>query len=393
MMHMNARERLLRTLRGQEVDRVPVYTCIPFEVTAEGFKPGPVHAYDEYDAWREKDPAYWRLVHRMETECDSFFFWRPPCMQSDQLFIPPARMESLPLFERRGRVHTTWRVNANGRVLTMTHAVQPQTGHTWQVEHWCKTAEDAQALLDLSWSGYPPALEDYAKIVYWLGDRGVIWVTIPSPILPVCRLFNPQDFLVLSVTERALIHDLMRLATERIRANLERLLDLGVGPIIRFGGAEHATPPLMSPKDFDALVVDYDAPLVELCKARGRLVAYHCHGHLRHALQRFVEMGVDQVDPVETVPDGDITIKETRRIAGEQITITGNIQMRELHLAEPEVIEARVKELIQQAGPRRLIISTTGTPLEKLTPQVEANYHRLIDATLKYGAMQTAPDR
>jgi uroporphyrinogen-III decarboxylase len=177
----------------------------------------------------------------------------------------------------------------------------------------------------------------------------------------------------------------MRLATERIRANLERLLDLGVGPIIRFGGAEHATPPLMSPRDFDALVVAYDAPLVELCKVRGRLVAYHCHGHLRHALRRFVEMGVDQVDPVETVPDGDITLKEARQIAGEQITITGNIQMRELHTAEPQVIEARVKDLIEQAGPQRLIISTTGTPLEKIMPQMEENYHRFIDATLRYG--------
>ena len=382
---MNPRDRLLGTLQGQAVDRVPIFTCIPFEVTAEGFKPGPIHAYDEYDAWREKDPAYWRLVRRMEGECDNFFFWRPPCMQSDQLFVPPALMEIQPLFQRAGRVHTTCQVNTNGHVLTMTSAVQPGTGHTWQIEHWCKTPEDARALLNLSWRGYPPALDDYARLAYWLGDRGTIWITIPSPILPVCRLFKPEDFLVFSRTEKTLIHDLMRLAAERIRANLETLLDLGVGPIIRFGGAEHATPPLMSPDDFDALVVEYDAPLVELCKARGRLVAYHCHGHLRHALKRLVEMDVDQVDPVETVPDGDITIKEARQIAGDQITITGNIQMRELYSEEPSMIETRVQELIAEAGPRRLIISTTGTPLERLTPQVEANYQRLIDATLRYG--------
>ena len=384
---MNVRERLLGTLRGQAVDRVPVYPCIPFEVTADGFKPGPIHAYDEYDTWREKDPAYGRLVRRLKAECDNFYFWRPPCMQSDQLFVSPARMEILPFYERDGRVHTTWRLNASGHELTMTRAVQPGTGHTWQIEHWCKTPQDARALLELDWSGYPPALDDYAKIEYWLGDKVAIWVTIPSPILVVCRLFNPQDFLIFARTEKGLIHELMRLATERIRAHLETLLDLGVGPIIRFGGAEHATPPLMSPKDFDTLVVDYDAPLVDLCKSRGRLVAYHCHGHLRHALQRLVQMGVDQVDPVETVPDGDITVKEARQIAGEQITITGNIQVRELHAEPPTVIEARVKQLIEEAGPRRLIISTTGTPLEDITPQVEENYNRLIDATLRYGSM------
>ena len=43
---------------------------------------------------------------------------------------------------------------------------------------------------------------------------------------------------------------------------------------------------------FDELVVAYDAPLVQLCKERGRLVAYHCHGHLRHALRRFAESSI-----------------------------------------------------------------------------------------------------
>ena len=71
MKPMNPRDRLLGTLGGQAVDRVPVFTCIPFEVTAEGFKPGPIHAYDEYDAWREKDPAYGRLVRGAETRMDA----------------------------------------------------------------------------------------------------------------------------------------------------------------------------------------------------------------------------------------------------------------------------------------------------------------------------------
>ena len=220
-----------------------------------------------------------------------------------------------------------------------------------------------------------------------LGDRGLIWVTVPSPILPVCRLFDPSDFLIFARTERDLMRDLMDVAAARIRANLLALLDLGAGPIIRFGGAEHATPPLMSPADFDALVVAYDEPLVRLCIERGRLVAYHCHGHLRHALPRFVEMGVDQIDPVETVPDGDVTIAVAVELAAGQITLTGNIQSREINMGEPAEIAARVRELIEIAGPRRLIISTTGTPLEPLTPRVVANYHRLIDATLEYGRM------
>ena len=75
-------------------------------------------------------------------------------------------------------------------------------------------------------------------------------------------------------------------------------------------------------------------------------------------------------------------------LAGDQITLTGNIQAREIQNAQPDEIEARVREIIALAGPRRLVISTTGTPLEPISPQVEANYHRLIDATLKHGVDQ-----
>jgi len=384
---LNSRERLLTCLQGEEVDRIPINTNIPFVVTEDGFLPGAIHGYVDEDDWRLHDLAYVRLVQRLEAECDNITYWRPPCMDSDQLCVPPAATVALPQYVQDNRRYLPYRAQINGHLLTMRRAVQPHTGYSWQIEHWCKTADDARVLLDAEWEGLAPDLEMLPQMEHLLGDRGVVWVTIPSPILSVCKLFDPTDFLIFARTEKVLIGKLMDLVTDRIRANLVALLDLGAGPIIRFVGSEQATPPLMSPKDFDELVVAYEEPLVRLCKERGRLVAYHCHGNLRHALTRFVEMGVDQTDPVETIPDGDLTIAEAKNLARDQITLTGNIKSREINLAEPQEIEARVKELIQVAGPRRLIISTTGTPVEPMSPRVEVNYHRLIDAALKWGEL------
>lgn len=377
-----ARARLLATLHGEQPDRIPIFTHIPFVATPHGFKPGPIHGFDEPDPWREQDPAYWRLVRRLETECDNFYFWRPPCMDSDQLFVPPALTETLPPIDRDGATETTQVFRWARHELRARSAVKRGTGHSWQIEHWCKTPEDARILLDAPWSGYSPALDDLPQLERDLGDKGVMWITIPSPILAVIRLFDPTEALLYLRTDRDVFDELMVRAAARIRANLEALLDLGVGPIIRFGGAEHATPPLMSPRDFDELVVAYDTPLMELCKKRGRMVAVHCHGHLRHALQRFVEMGVDQTDPCEALPDGDLTLAEARAIAGDQITLTGNIQMRELYSESTSTIRRRVRQIIDEAGPRRLVITTTGTPLETIPPHVEDNYNALIDAVL-----------
>lgn len=380
---MTAQERILKTLRGERVDRVPVYTQIPFGLGPEGeFRPGAFHGYADHDDWREGDPAYWRLVRRMEAECDNFFVWRPPCMQSDQIFIPVSQTKPAPDRVDGGMVIKTQTLRIGPRTLQTVRGCRPGTGHTWVLEHFCKCPDDARLLLDLPWDGYPAEIGDFLALEARLGERGVIWVTIPSPILIVCRLFDPTEFLLLPLTEPELIHRLLEVAAARIHANLRALLDAGVGPIIRFGGAEHCTPPMMSPQLFDEFVVRYDTPLMQLAKQHGRFVAVHCHGRIRHALRRFLEMGVDQTDPVEQPPDGEVTLAEARAISEGRITLTGNVQIRELAALSPAAIRRRVRAMVEEAGPTRLIVTTTGTPLEAIPPAVEENYHALIDATV-----------
>ncbi len=381
---MTPKERLLCALRGEPVDRVPISAQIPFALDAAGnFCPGPFHGYDEHDDWRIRDPEYTRLVSRMEKECDNLFIWRPTYMKSDCLFLPVTQTESQVLPD--GRVRRVETADIDGRTLTSVFIVQPGTGHTWQTEHFCKDTDDALALLAMPFALPKAGPEDFFSIEKTLGDRALIWVTIPSPTLAVCRLFDPMLFLMMTASERALIDRLMETAAERIAALLLDMLRAGCGPVIRFGGAEHATPPLMSERDFDWLVTQYDTPLMRMCKEHGRMVAVHCHGNIRHALRRFAEMGVDQTDPVEQAPDGNITLAEARAITGGRITLTGNIQMRELHSAAPEEIKARVRQIINEAGRERLVITTTGTPLEKIDSRLAANYHAMIDAALQYG--------
>ena len=81
---MTSRERLLAQLRGDPLDRIPVYAQVPFALDASGMKPSPFHGYADYDRWREEDRRYREIVHRMESERDNPFVWRPSCMQNLQ---------------------------------------------------------------------------------------------------------------------------------------------------------------------------------------------------------------------------------------------------------------------------------------------------------------------
>jgi hypothetical protein len=381
---MTSRDRLLSQLRGEKIDRIPVYTQAPFTVDEKGMKPGPFHGYADYDSWREADPAYSKLVSDMEQYCDNPFIWRPPCMQNLQFMVSSTEISRRPPQVRGERVRFETDVQVGGKMLREIHEVKPGTGHSWQLEHLCKSAEDARSLIRDDWIGEEAEAGDFG---YWetlLGDRGVMWVTIPSPLMVVCRLFDPMAFLLHVRTESELVDELMSIAQKRIHRNLRALLAAGVGPVVRFGGAEHATPPMMSPDDFDHLVVEYDTPLVDLCKEKGRYVAYHCHGHIRHALKRFREMGVRMTDPVETDPDGDLTISEARRIAGDDVILAGNVQCRELFsdAVDSETIRNRVRRFIDQAGPDNIIITTTGAPLEPISLETAAKYHAFIEEAL-----------
>ena len=70
-------------LHGEATDRIPLYTHIPFEVTPDGFEPGPFHGWEDRDPWRRQDPAYVRLVERMEAEADLVNFGKQSVLEAE----------------------------------------------------------------------------------------------------------------------------------------------------------------------------------------------------------------------------------------------------------------------------------------------------------------------
>lgn len=375
----NSKNRLHDVLKGKEVDRTPVYTLIPFAIKNNHFIPGAFHGYKDIDDWRIKDPLYVELVSKMEIKGDNFFVFRPPSMDAQNIFISTSALELVHTIKKDNKTEKRYAIDNGVKKLYKTEKFLHQTGHSWITEHFCKTIDDALSLLNIQWEKADDDAYSFFSFTKELGNNGLFWVTIPSPVMAVCRLFDPQDFLLFSILHRSKIDKLMQVAYQRIKDNLINLLEQDYGPIIRFGGAEYVTPPMMSPADFDWLVYQYDKPLIDICKRYNKKVAVHCHGNIRHAIKRFMEMRVDQIDPVEATPFGDITMKEIREITSGQITLTGNIQYSELVNESPEYIKKRVHDLIKIAGPERLIISTTGTPLEKISDHLYNNYIALIE--------------
>jgi len=380
---MTGKERTLATMRGEEVDRVPIWLREGFPVTE-----GPADADDYANGW-QADPAYRELFEYVAPYGEVVSGWGAAPFNR-MLMIPPKYMrgEREEVSKDLIRSHTyvdTPRGELHG-ITEMRRGLN--TG--WRVKYPVESREELEKLasvpFDLDPNHITSAIESYRKAGAKLGDRGVLRMGISSPIVVISGSMPFQLFLEFSLTERKWFHELLEEITRRSLVVLEALLEAEkLDTTVNFGGSEQCTPPLMPPDAFDEYVVPYDGKVIQRLKQEGTLVNVHCHGKVSRALKCMVEMGVDASDPVEPPPAGDTTYAEAREIVGDELTIVGNLEFDELEHSEPAQIRERVKEILS-FGNRRLILSSSAGPISAVTPRLADNYRTMVDAALEFGS-------
>ncbi|MGQ9729987.1 MAG: uroporphyrinogen decarboxylase family protein [Candidatus Zipacnadales bacterium] len=376
------RERLLRSGRGESVDRVPLSPPISFDpLVWEQHQGQPPRAAD--------DPLWAEVAAVCAQSCDCLLGVPGVGMLFDRRFLltPAQYIERLPEEPIGEWLVTRHIIHTPKGDLTTTDCRKPGTATSWYTEPLVKTVEDAKALLSVPYEFIPPDLTAAREFSERVGDRALTEIHVSTPLVSVSRVMRFDRFLLWCAAERDLIHQLMSTMAERIRCGLEYVLQAGLGPVVWFGGSEQATPPMMGPEMYDDFVVRYDAPLMDLVHSYGGLVHVHCHGKVRCILDRLVDMGIDMLDPLEPPPDGDITMAEAKRATARRITLLGNIEFRELEFSSPARIRELVRTAILDGGPERVHLYPSATPIEKITPRYRDNALAYLEAGLEFGAM------
>ncbi len=210
---------------------------------------------------------------------------------------------------------------------------------------------------------------------------------IPDALCLTTDIFGFTRFLTIYIDNPKLILKLMDFFQERIYDFLEYLLTNGAVTLYRIVGPEYATPPYLSPKEFDKLVTAYDRELINLLHRYGGFARLHSHGKIGKVMKSFLEMEIDATDPVEPPPDGDVELKEVREILGEKVTLIGNIEEKLFHMGGKEDMEKAVRKAIEEGasgGP--FILCPTAMPLTTpLTRKIQENIIHYIDCGVKYG--------
>lgn len=136
---------------------------------------------------------------------------------------------------------------------------------------------------------------------YWMGVEGVTFATFDWP-------------------------DVVRETIDRINENNLKLIDaLASSPVKFICMGDNFSSDIQPPYFFDQWSRKYYTEAIAKLHAAGKKVAVHIDGKLSGAIRMIRETGADCIDAVTPFPMGDLTPRQCRAEAGEDIILSGGL--------------------------------------------------------------------
>jgi uroporphyrinogen-III decarboxylase len=141
----------------------------------------------------------------------------------------------------------------------------------------------------------------------------------------------------------------------------------------------------LPPRLFDEYVVRYVAPMIRDIHAHGGYARIHCHGRLKNILNLIAGMGADALDPIEPLPQGDMTLREVRQSHGRQLVLFGNLEIADIEMLPTPKFSEMVKRALHEGSAgagRGFVLQPSACPCGRtLSPVTMRNYESMVRLT------------
>lgn len=326
---MTNRNRILRTLRGQEVDRAPIWLLFPWDRTS-------------YYADVRNIPSYAPVVESMIRHAS----------------ILNRRNLDLEVFSKDFRTAFPGRSFAEGIApeLEATHLAPPT--RLMAAGRFLDSEEDLDRFLtlpvqddpELIASGMQTLLPAYlAEKAAFPEEYGAMMLDLGEPVGVLYAAANLLEYPIWSLTRRDEISAFLRRLQGHFLAKYRWCLEHELADIYFLVGSELAAPPMVNYDTFRDWIMPFQKELIDLVHSFGKLVITHFHGRIRGLLKDFLELGPDGLHTIEEPPVGDCPLEEAFSVVGDRIALIGTIQYDEFRALEPESMRKEVRRVLEIA--------------------------------------------
>ena len=228
--------------------------------------------------------------------------------------------------------------------------IEPGYGSRHIIQHMVTQPQDYEVVDFLIRDEvYTPAFDRFRRAEQVMGEDGLVfggWLP-PTPLMRMLwELLGAEEFAI-SLVEHA--DEFRTLYDTLLEKQLQQIRLVSESPAIVAHLPENLTAEMIGPKRFQEYVLPVYAEFASILKAKGKLLAAHCDGHLKVLADDLATSALDIIEAFCPFPDGDMTLAEARQRWPDKI-IWINFPSP-LHLEPPEKIRAHVRDLLKAAAP------------------------------------------
>ncbi|MCL1793423.1 MAG: hypothetical protein FWG34_06110 [Oscillospiraceae bacterium] len=327
-------ERLLRTFKGEAVDRAPV------KLWGLDLGMGMLR------------PAYQKIYDYAHDKTDLFSGGGSPM----DIFVGTRRelyetkvepWEKDPVWNK----HITTLHTPDGDLRCIS-LVSTKGDPGYVLENYVKNSADLKKLFSIPYAPYEMNVEGYLARRDFIGEKGIVSFGLDHAGYALHRMCGSEMLGYLYSDDRAVVLELAGIFAERVynhcKAAIEKLRGYKTDDfVVSYVGPEVLTPPLMNMQGFEEIVCENDKKLHDLVHGAGGYVWMHCHGNMKKVIKRFADIGIDLLNPVEPPPHGDMTFEEAFLAVEGRMSLEGNIEIQDLLCSDTETIKALVEESVK----------------------------------------------
>ncbi len=283
-VNMTSKQRLMATLRGENVDRPAVnfYEVGGFIVDLEDIDEFNVYNSDSWKSLLNLAENCTDLIRMMSpVRKESHISWKNTIQNEiTQKFVNAINWET------GNSRFTKFTYKVGNKELTAVTRRDRNSDTVWTMEPLLKNREDVLAFLDLPDEIFTEKIDISTLLAQekTIGDKGIVMIDTEDPVCAVASLFSLEDFITLAYSEIDLCHRMLSKHAAVIMERAESVSRDMPGRLWRIYGPEYVAPPFFPVRFFQEYAVRDDKPLIDMIHQNKGFERIHCHGKVKEIM-------------------------------------------------------------------------------------------------------------